>query len=195
MSEEQIRALCKIAAELPDQLAGAWRQTLVEDGFADPEIGTTPEEVLLEIIHTRIFFRHGKRVTENLFARFGPQPKRAEGKVRKRALAALYGDVGRPPIKRFAKEAAEHNRKARQLRRVQKDQLLGGGATRAESMLQYVRRMLKDEECRKTIEDARANGLFGRPWRSTRASDLGLDKDTPPDRCDGVRLYRKELQG
>jgi hypothetical protein len=123
MGEEKLRALRKIAAELPGQFVEAWRQALAKDGLGtptDPQIGTVPERVLLEIICTRIFFRHGKRVTENLFASFGPRPKLTEARIRKHTLAALYGDRGKPLVRQFAREAAEHNKKARQLRRAQK---------------------------------------------------------------------------
>jgi hypothetical protein len=177
MLDEKIKALCKIAKELPDQFVEAWRQSFVRKGYANPKIGTSPDEVLLQIIRNRIFLRHGKLVTENLFAKFGPQPKQAEARLRRHVMAALYGDHGKPPIKQFAREAAEHNRKT--IKRLSMEraeaaargrafleeqsprELLGGGATRAESMLQYVRRMLKDKECREIIEDSYANGLFG----------------------------------
>ena len=178
MSKEKRDALYRTAAELPEQLVEAWRQALVQDGLNDLEVGTGPEEVLLEIIHNRIFLRHGKNVTENLFAKFGPKRKQAEARLRKHVMAALYGDHGKPPIKQFAREAAEFNRKtikrlsaeraeaAAQGRSFLEEQspreLLGGGATRTESMLQYVRRMLKDKECRKIIEDNHVNGLFNR---------------------------------
>ena len=164
MSEEQISALCKIARELPGQFREAWRQSLAKDGHgipSDEEIRTDPEKALLEIISNQISLRLGRRVTENLFAEFGPKSKQSEARMIKHFLAALYGANGKPPIKQFAREAAERNRKT--LRRVSREraearaqgrqfwekgspqQLYGGGATRAESMLQYVRRMLKDE--------------------------------------------------
>jgi hypothetical protein len=176
---EKITALLKVAAELPDQLAEAWQEALAQDGFSYQEIttgpDTAPEELLLGVIRSRIFLRHGKQVTENLFAEFGPLSKQAEAKVRRHTMAALYGANGKPPIKQFAREAAEHNRKTIKRLSIERAEaiatgrepegqspreLFGGGATRAESMLQYVRRMLKDKECRKIIEE-NSNGLFG----------------------------------
>jgi hypothetical protein len=119
-----------------------------------------------------------------LFAKFGPKAKREEAKSRRRLMAALYGDKGKPPKQQFAREAAEFNRRAKQRfaseakelnRRVMSPELkkkvidrscapllFGGGATRTKSMLQYVNRMLRDKECQKIVEDAYANGLFGK---------------------------------
>jgi hypothetical protein len=181
MMNDQLRALTKLAAELPGQFADAWHHS-GRQNFADKGINViderlydiTPDELLLQIIYNQISLRHGSRVTQRLFAEFGPRPKREEGKNRLHFLAALYGANGKPPKQRFAREMADHNRRTRQRLAIEAKELhvkpwlknsprmlVGSGATTTKTMLQYINRMLRNKECREIVEDAYVNGFFG----------------------------------
>jgi hypothetical protein len=159
MSLERHIQLAREAAALLDKFVEVWRQELAEKGFDVKRLGTVPERALLEIIHQRMGLRHSENVVRRLFAEFGPESKRTEAKRRRDFLASLYGDNGKPPKKQFAREAAEYNEKAKRLS--PRGYLLGGGATRTESMLQYVNRMLRDKECKEIVESAFAESIFG----------------------------------
>jgi hypothetical protein len=112
MADEKFLALLEVAAQLVDQVREAWQEALAQDGYSHQEIitslDTAPDELLLSAIRDRISLRHGRRITESLFAKLGPQSKAAEAKLRLHTLAALYGANGKPEVRQFARELAEH---------------------------------------------------------------------------------------
>jgi hypothetical protein len=180
VTRDRLKALTKLASGLHTKCVKLFGQEF--PGVADiavNEINTHPEELLLEIILNQISLRLGQSAARRLFAKFGPEPRRGQARHRRHFLAALYGSKGRPPKQRFAREAAEFNRRTKQRlsretrefnrrgmspksqeRIVRYDALLGSGATQTKSMLQYVNRMLRDKECQKIVEGAQANGLL-----------------------------------